>query len=262
MGLSYIHSPIFSLYYRFSPTIKIKVMFKDKPIFSNQHGALVMAFVPFIYGIFESRFVFPHIWLGLAWLFLYFFSYPFLSLFNKKQCDKYRKWAIIYGLISAVFALPLLLYKFAVLQFMLPILPLVLIQIHYAKQKDERNLINDIAGILTFGVVGMASFYLATSQYRFSILIDPTLFFIATTLYVKSVARERKNPLYLKLSISSHLILGLIYGLLSQYGIMSAYFIGLIRALVVPKKQLNIKQVGMIEFAVVAVLLLGLFFNK
>ncbi|KAE9540444.1 YwiC-like family protein [Ursidibacter maritimus] len=233
-------------------------MFNEKPIISNQHGALVMAFVPFLYGIFESHFIVQHISFGLSWLFLYFFSYPFLAIFNRKNNAKYKKWAIIYAVISLLFAIPVFFYKIAILQFSLFILPLGLIQIYYAKKKDERNLINDIAGILTFGIIGMASYYLVTEQYQWWILLHPTLFFITTTLYVKSVARERKNPLYLKLSLFSHLLCVGLYLLFNQYAIAFAYFIALLRAIIVPKKQLNIKQVGMLEFGVVFIFLLAL----
>lgn len=236
-------------------------MFNEKPILSNQHGALVMAFLPYFYGIVASEWIFPHLWLGLAWLFLYFFSYPFLSIFSKKQTAKYQKWAVIYAVIAAIFAIPLLLFKFSILQFLLPILPLVLVQIHYAKQHDERHLLNDIAGILTFGVVGMASFYLATDEYNFVILLHPTLFFIATTFYIKSVARERKNPRYLKLSLASHLVLGTIYALCGQFAIAIAYLVGFMRAFFVPKQKWSIKQVGMLEFVIITIFFIGLIFS-
>lgn len=236
-------------------------MLKFKPLISNQHGALVMAFVPFLYGIFASHWIFPHFWLGLTWLFVYLFSYPFLSLFSKKPTAKYRNWAVIYAICAIISAVPLLLFQFKILQFLLIILPVAAIQIYYTKRKDERNLLNDIAGILIFGVIGMASFYLATEQYNVAILLHPTLFFIATTLYVKSVARERKNPTYLKWSIGSHLILGLVYALAGNFPIAVAYAIGLFRAVFVPKQKWSIKQVGMAEFGVVLVFLVGLYLS-
>lgn len=235
-------------------------MLKDKPIFSNQYGALVMAFVPFIYGIISTRLISLHLFLALSWLFLYFCSYPFLSVFSKKQNHRYKKWAVIYFIISLIFALPVIVYQTGILQFLLPIAPLVIVQIYYAKQKDERNLINDIAGILTFGVVGMVSAYLVTTQYHFEVLLHPTLFFIATTLYVKSVARERKNPRYLKASIALHLILMLIYTALGAYGLSVAYLIGFIRAWIIPQKRLTIKQIGLLEFPMTVILLAGLSF--
>lgn len=234
---------------------------KDKPILSNQHGALVMAFVPFLYGIFESHVVPNHLWLGLSWLFLYLFSYPFFGIFSKKHNERQKKWAAIYFSISLIFALPLLFSDLAVLQFSVPILPLAAVQIYYAKQKNERHLLNDLAGILTFGVVGMAAYYLATHHYQWMILLHPTLFFIATTLYVKSVARERKNPLYRRLSLIVHAALGLLYFSPPFYGIAFAYLVGFARAWFVPKLNLNIKQVGMLEFAVITVFVLGLYFS-
>lgn len=51
-------------------------MLKDKPVISNQHGALAMAVVPFIYGIIESQFIPLHIFFGFSWLALYFFFLP------------------------------------------------------------------------------------------------------------------------------------------------------------------------------------------
>ncbi|MDH2997440.1 hypothetical protein A1D22_06860 [Pasteurellaceae bacterium LFhippo2] len=235
-------------------------MFKDKPIISNQYGALVMAFVPYFYALFTTGFSLTQFWLGISWLFLYLFSYPFFAIFNKKNSQRYKKWAIIYFVISLIFAIPVFLYDWTILQFSLPILPLALIQIYFAKQKNERHLANDIVGILTFGVIGMATIYIATQQYHWEILLHPTLFFVATTLYVKSVARERRNPLYLKLSIYAHIILILAYAKLGLIGISIAYLVGLVRASLVPKMNLNIKQIGMIEFGIVAVFLVGLYF--
>lgn len=233
---------------------------KEKPLISNQHGALVMAFVPFIYGIYESHFVVEHILFGTCWLFIYLFSYPFLAIFSKKNNEKYKRWAIIYGIISTLLAIPLLFTHFSLLQFFIPILPLALIQIYYAKQKNERHFINDISGIFIFGIVGMASFYLPSEAYAWTVFLHPTLFFIATTLYIKSVARERKNPLYLKLSILIHCIFLLCYLILGDYGLVISYTVALMRAIVIPKKNLTIKKIGILEFGVVFIFMIGLIY--
>ncbi len=228
-------------------------MLKDKPVISNQYGALVMAFVPLIYGLSLTHFQIVSVFFILSWLFLYLFSYPFLALFNKKPTARNKKWAIIYAIISSIFAIPILIFNPSVLQFFIPMIPLVIIQIYYTKQKDERNLINDISGYLIFGIVGMAGYYLTTQQYNFDLLIHPTLFFITTTFYVKSVARERRNPFYKKLSINSHILLMLTYALFNHYFIAFAYLCGLIRAIVLPSKSLNIKQIGMWEFLIITI---------
>lgn len=230
-----------------------------KPLISNQHGALVMAFIPFLYGIFASHWTFAHFWLGLTWLFVYLFSYPFLALFHKKETAKYKKWAIIYASFAIITAAPLLFSHISILQFIIPVLCLSIIQIYFAKQKNERHLINDIAGFLIFGIVGIASFYLSTNQYNIEILLHPTLFFIATTFYVKSVARERKNPLYLKLSVYAHLLLTIIYFCLNYFPISIVYLLGLFRAIVIPKLKWSIKKVGITEFIVAFCFILSLY---
>lgn len=154
--------------------------------------------------------------------------------------------------------MPVIYSKPSILQFLFIILPLGFIQIYFAKQKDERNLWNDIAGILTFGVIGVASFYLVTEKYNIYILLHPTLFFIATTFYVKSMVRERRNPIYMEISIGLHLLLAIIYILFSMDAIFFIYLIALARAIIVPSLGWNVKQVGMLEFPVTLIFLICL----
>ncbi|WP_427833774.1 YwiC-like family protein [Actinobacillus pleuropneumoniae] len=236
-------------------------MLKDKPVISNQHGALVMAFVPFLYAGFKSGFSPLHFWFAFSWLFLYLFSYPFLSLFSKKTTARNKKWAIVYFVLSLGFALPVIINKPDILQFLPIILPLGLVQTYYAKQKNERHLNNDIAGIVTFGVIGMASGYLVSSEYDWAILIHPTLFFIATTFYVKSMVRERRNPLFMELSLGLHLLLAVIYWFLGDKWLYFAYLIGFIRAALVPSFGLNVKQIGMLEFVTVFIFFICLIYS-
>ncbi|WGE32255.1 YwiC-like family protein [Actinobacillus genomosp. 2] len=236
-------------------------MLKDKPVISNQHGALVMAFVPFLYAGFKSGFSYQHIWFALSWLFLYLFSYPYLALFSKKPTARNKKWAMIYFVLSLGFALPVIMDKPNILQFLLIILPLGLVQTYYAKQKDERHLNNDLAGILTFGVIGMASGYLMSMEYDWAILIHPTLFFVATTFYVKSMVRERKNPLFMELSLGLHLLLAMIYWWLGYHWLYFAYLIGFMRAALVPSFGLNVKQIGMLEFITVFIFFICLIYS-
>lgn len=233
-------------------------MLNEKPVISNQHGALAMAILPFIYAVLESEFSILHLFFGLSWLFLYLFSYPFLALFSKKPTARNQKWAMIYFTLSLLLAIPVIYAKPSVLQFLLIILPLGLIQVYFAKQKDERNLWNDIAGILTFGVIGMAAYYLTTNEYGFAILLHPTLFFIAITFYVKSMVRERKNPIYMELSLALHLLLTFIYSLSAMQAVFFVYLIATARAMIVPSLGLNVKQIGMLEFPIMLIFLMAL----
>ena len=95
-------------------------------------------------------------------------------------------------------------YNWQILFFIAAMFPFVLVSIYYTKKKDERNLLNDLAGIAIFALAGMGSYYFSDRTFDEKIwwvALYPSLFFIGTTLYVKSMMRERKNPLYLKASI-------------------------------------------------------------
>lgn len=233
----------------------------QKPMISNQHGAFVMAFIPYFYGISASHWVNAHYWLGLSWLFLYLFSYPFFSLFHKKRKEKYQKWAITYAIFAGLTIFPLLITQPTVLQFFVWILPLVGIQIYYAKKRDERNLLNTISAIISFGIIGMASFYLATQQYNFAILFHPSLFFITTTLYIKSVARERKNPRYLTASIELHWGIFFLYLVQGALLLALVYFFAGLRATIIPTRKLTIKQIGLLEFPIITLFFVCLIFS-
>lgn len=233
-------------------------MFHEKPVISNQHGALAMAVLPFLYGMFKATPSWQHLSLGLAWFFLYLFSYPFLALFSKKPTARNQKWAVIYFGLSLISGLPVLWYNPSLLYFLIAILLLGLVQIHFAKKRDERHLLNDIAGIFTFGIMGVASFYLNTNQLNGQIFLHPTLFFIATTFYVKSMVRERRNPIYMELSIGLHLLLAMGYLFANYGGIFTAYLIATARAILIPSFGLNVKQVGMLEFITLIVFLIGI----
>lgn len=215
-----------------------------------------MAFLPFIYGVWLAGFNGWQLLWGLAWLALNLFSYPFLQLFSRKPTERNQQWAGRYFVIALIFGLPVIIAHPQILQFCVVLLPLAAVQIYFAKRKDERNLLNDLAGILTFGIVGMSATWLGNGENVWSVLLHPNLFFFACTLYIKSLARERKNPRYYYASVAFHLLGIAGYVFAGMNWIAAAYLLGALRAAVVPKLGWNIKRVGLLEFAVMAVFLI------
>lgn len=227
-----------------------------KLLISNQYGAIVMALLPFVYGMLLASPVWAHFFLLLAWFTMYLLSYPMLSLFKGKNMAEYKKWTIIYGVAAFLFALPAIFYNWQILFFIAAMFPFVLVSIYYTKKKDERNLLNDLAGIAIFALAGMGSYYFSDRTFDEKILwvaIYPTLFFIGTTLYVKSMMRERKNPRYFWASVIFHLLCVLIFVVSQQFILALAFVPGLVRAVYLPTKKLSVMQVGLIEFAITVV---------
>ncbi|KGQ27692.1 YwiC-like family protein [Gallibacterium anatis] len=223
-----------------------------KPLISNQHGAIVMALLPFLYGMLLSKPIWLHCLLLLAWFSLYLMTYPFLALFKGRNLALYRRWTFIYGGASLLFAVLPLWYNPRILYFLGAMLPFGLINIYYTKQKNERALLNDIAAILIFAIAGMAAYFFSQQKWdqnMLSIALYPTLFFVGTTLYVKSVMRERKNPRYYYLSCVFH-TLCVVIGVFVNIGVALAYLLPMLRAIFLPKYKLSVKQIGLIEFVI------------
>lgn len=226
-----------------------------KLLISNQHGAIVMALLPFFYGMLLGQPIWAHLFLLLAWFSLYLMTYPFLNLFKPQIKDKreYVRWSWIYALASAVFSVPVLFYHWQVALFGFAMLPLVGVAIYYTRTKNERALCNDLAGIAIFALAGMGAYYFSTARFDsniWQVALYPSLFFIGTTLYVKSMMRERKNPRYYWASIGWHGLCILMFILCQQYALSLTFVPSFLRAIFLPRYKLTVKQVGLIEFAV------------
>lgn len=224
-----------------------------KLLISNQHGAIVMALFPFCYGWLTSQPIWQSVFLFLAWCALYLMSYPFFNLFKGRNLELYQKWSLLYGFASLLLALPVFYYHWQMIYFLFAILPFSLVHIYYIKQKNERAFLNDLNAIAIFAIAGMAAYYFphkATDSQFWLVALYPSLFFIGTTLYVKSVLRERKNPYYYAASVGFHLLTILLLTLCQQYAIALSFVPALLRAMFFPKIKLNAKQVGLGEMLI------------
>lgn len=231
-----------------------------KLLISNQYGAIVMALLPFCYGVLLGNPVWAHLFLFFAWFSLYLMSYPLFNLFKPQLKDKqiYRRWTAIYAGASAVFSLPVLWFNRHVIFFGLAMLPFMAISIHFTRTKNERAMLNDLAGILIFALAGMGAYYFSTNRLdwlMWQVAYLPTLFFIGVTLYVKSMLRERKNPRYYRASILFHCACVAIFLPWQNNALAWVFLPPLLRAVFLPHFKLSVKQVGLIEFAVSALFL-------
>lgn len=66
-----------------------------------------------------------------------------------------------------------LLYEWRILLFAVLMIPLFIVNMYYAHQKNERALLNDICAIIVFCIGGLISYYFSMK------FIDRTALFIA-----------------------------------------------------------------------------------
>jgi hypothetical protein len=126
----------------------------------------------------------------------------------------------------------------------------------YARRRQERSLLNDLSSVvqsclMVFVVATVADGPLADSAGAFAVCLA---YFAGTTLYVKTMIRERGNVAYQRWSVGYHTLALVVVGTtalasLGWLGLVWAAVFGwfLLRAQVLPGRRLAPKQVGLIE---------------
>lgn len=220
-----------------------------KILLPKQHGAWAMLLIPFLLGVVKGGAVFAHIPLFLGWLSLYLFTYPILMISKKKKVLFYRKWAIIYGLSAILSLIYPLFVEWRLVYFGMVMLPFFMINIYFARRNKERAFINDLTAIITFGIGGAASYFLASGMLDrtgWLLFVYTFLFFLGSTFYVKSMIREKNNPLFKKYSWVYHILLFIITAAINLW-VGIAYLPSLVRSIVFYGKKPTVMKVGVLE---------------
>ncbi|WP_240376966.1 YwiC-like family protein [Bacillus piscicola] len=222
-----------------------------KLLLPKQHGAWVMVFLPFLIGVIVGRPDWIHILLFLGWLLLYISSYPLLNAVkNKKKRSIYIKWFASYTGLALLFLLVPVLLQPKLLLVGVVLLPVLAVNLSYAKRKNERALLNDLAAIIGLCAGGPAAYYAGTGAWDETALYiwaASVLFFIGSVFFVKMFIREKKNATFKWYSWAYHgfvFISSFVFGFITL-GI--AYSFSFLRSFVFYKRPLRPKQTALIE---------------
>ncbi|MGG1230210.1 YwiC-like family protein [Bacillus halotolerans] len=221
-----------------------------KALIPKQHGAWAMLLIPFCLGMVKGGAVLWHIPLFLGWLFLYLAVYPVTLALKKKQIKPYQKWIFSYSFPACSFLLAAVIHKPSFIWLAFSLLPLFLIHVYYALQKNERALLNDFAGVLFFCTGGLASCWLGTETldgWAWFIFAQSALFFIGSSFYVKSVIREKNNRVFAYWSWGYHLILPLLSAALGGGWAVLAFIPSSLRAWFFHGKKWPVQTIGILE---------------
>jgi hypothetical protein len=221
-------------------------------VIPKQHGAWAMLIIPFLLGMHAGAFTWLHIPLFIGWFFLYLATYLFLSVVKKQANAEQKKWLIIYSITAMIALIFPVLSNWRIIYFGLAMIPFFLVNLYFAKMKKERAFLNDVCAIINFSIGALGSYYLGVQkvdEMAFIVFTLSVLFFIGSTFYVKTMIREKNNPLYKWASWGFHSGLILLL-LISGNGLMAlAYVPSLIRAIYFYGKLLSIKKIGIYEIA-------------
>lgn len=218
----------------------------------RQHGAWAMLILPLLFGVIASGPVWQHALLFLAWLLAYLFADAGLQWIRTHRRASYLGPLRLYGGLLLPVGAALLILEPELLLFLPLLVPLMLVNVYYARRNRERAFMNDLAAVVTFSLMTFAAFRvgdgtdlrLASELFALSLL-----YFTGTIFYVKTMIREKNNPAFYRYSVAYHGAFLAVAVLMYPSAVIAAAALLLIRAVVSPRLKLTIKTIGMLEIA-------------
>lgn len=216
----------------------------------KQHGAWAMLIVPFWLGVAATSFMWQHIPFFLGWLLLYLATYPALLLFKGKKIPFYTKWTLIYLIPGLLLLIIPFFIRPSIIYFGLAMIPFFIVNMYFSSKKKDRAFLSDLCAVIIFSIAGLASSYLPNGEVTSSAVLIFTasiLFFIGSTLYVKTMVREKKNRTYKYISWTYHLLVPIVWALFGYWIVSIAFVPSTIRAIYYYGKPLRMMKVGIME---------------
>lgn len=186
---------------------------RSRQLLPNQHGAWGFLVLPFVLAVCVAGWSPLLLPLGVAWIASYPFSWAVAALVSMPRPERYRDAAVLWGAVTVVAGAVVLAAR--------PWLTWVLaayavgfaVNLRFARARSERAIANDLVlivecALLVPVVAGVTSDASGWTP-PWSALTDPTvlawtvvcaLTLVGSTLHVKSLIRERRNPRYTRAS--------------------------------------------------------------
>lgn len=227
----------------------------------KQHGAWSMLIVPFLFGLAAIAPVAGHALLFVAWLLVYLCSYPLLQWIRTGKRQHYAKPLLIYGVLLAASGIPLLIRYPRLGWLVAACIPLFAVNCYYARINRERTFLNDLVAIVQFSLIVFAVYEVGGGR-QWADVLDlfglSLVYFTGTIFYVKTIIRERNNPVVYGLSIAYHLAAAIAAGFVSIW-LAVPFAVLLIRAIAIPRTAWTVKRTGMMEVGFSAMMVVFVF---
>ena len=221
-----------------------------------QHGAWAMLTVPYLAGLLVAGWSWVAAPLGIAWLAGYLLSYYAFLAIKTGRPGRWRAQLLVYSALAVPLVGVVVWARPSVLWYAPAFAALWAVNAWYARRRQERALLNDLSSVvqsclMVFVVATVAEAPLADAGGAFAVCLA---YFAGTTLYVKTMIRERNNATYRWWSIGYHALAFAAVTVLAVAGRLGLVWVGvfgwfLARAWVFPGRGLAPKQVGLIEIA-------------
>ncbi|MEH7442781.1 YwiC-like family protein [Bacillus sp. JJ1122] len=230
----------------------------------KQHGAWAMLIIPFWLGAAASEVIWQHVPFFIGWILLYLATYPLLLMFKKKKISLYRKWVLIYMIPALVFLMVPLFTTPSIAYFGFSMIPFFILNAYFSAKNKDRALMNDLSAIIVFSIAGLASSYLPGAVINVKAVLvfaASILFFTGSTLYVKTMIREKKNQSFKWISWTYHLLVPALWLAAGEETVAVAAVPSLIRAVLLYGKPVSVTKVGIYEIINAALFFIIMLFS-
>ncbi len=174
-----------------------------------------------------------------AVLFAYLASYPLLqSLRYPSERLFWLRWAGGYGAVAALFGLPLVWMRPLLLVVGLVALAGFAVNAWFARQRNERHLLNDLVAMAGLNLAVVAGYVVGTARLdaeAWGLWVLCLLYFFGTALHVKSLIRERRNPWMKVMAVVYVLAVPAVLAMVVHRWLAVAYLPAALRTLAIPQ---------------------------
>ena len=212
----------------------------------NQHGAWAMLVLPVAVGALRAGPRWDHLHLLVAWLVAYLAFFAAGTWLRSRRRARYRPALVTYAGAAAVVGAPLLLRHPELVRWAVVYAPLLATSLWFSHRRADRHLVNDLVTVTAACVMTVVAYGLrapddgvwlpGAGEGTAWVLATVLLAYLAgTALYVKTMIRERGNPVMYRVSVAYHaLVAAILLGLLPVVGVV--FVVIAARAALVPHR--------------------------
>lgn len=234
-----------------------------------QHGAWAFLGLPVLLAVTVTPWSWLIVVLTTAWVLAYPWSYAALGLVRAKRPARFRWPFVVFSLALVPLVVVLLVARPWLVWVGLGLMVLFAVNLAYARANDERSLVNDAVLIVECASMVPITWAVVTGGQSWAppplrsvpseiwvLTVVCALVLVGSTLHVKSLIRERRDPRYAAASravalasVAAAAGLAVWWGLPQGWWLVVPFVLLAARAFVVGRRPLRPGVIGMIELA-------------
>jgi hypothetical protein len=232
-----------------------------------QHGAWAFLGLPLALGVVVAPWTPLVLPLAVAWVAAYPWSYAALGLVRARRPQRYRRPFVVWAVVVVAAAVPLVVARPWLVWAGLVYVALFAVNLGYASRNDERAVANDLVFVAECAAMVVVTWAVGAGARSWAppavadvpartwvLTVVCALVLAGSTLHVKSLIRERRDPRYAQASrvlavacVPASVLLAWWWGLPSGLWLVLPFVAFAVRAYVVGRRPLRPGVVGVVE---------------